>query len=502
MSHTHTFISVAAVLCLTLSACAYASPAPVVVDARRQLFLDDTLVASRSNVRRVTQQASKFAGNPVLTPDEPWENNFAIDASVLRENGRYRAWYSTWNGVAYAESRDGIHWAKPHLNIVRVDGRQTNFVLHKTAGGPKTPTYAELFGVLRDDKDPNPQRRYKMGFLSIEPFKGQGYEDTFHKGQRRGLGVATSPDGIHWSLANAFATEAICDGMTTWMRDPASGKWVLYGRTQETPPAVQAAWSKYPWYAKWHWGRAVARVESPDFLTWDYSRPASAPVVMAPDLDDVPGTEIYSMFVFPYESVYIGLVQRYIANPDHATLDYVLAVSHDGVHFTRVEDRQPFMALGGTGEWDRFIHVMSNSPPIEVGDDLRFYYDGRPYRHEPYDGKDSGPMTGAIGFATVKRDRFVALEASFDGGTFETPPLLLKNGALHVNARSDAGTTQVEALDAGGKVVARARPIQTDGLDIPVEWETGSRPERGVPLRLRFTLRNAQLFALWSPVKG
>jgi hypothetical protein len=96
----------------------------------------------------------------------------------------------------------------------------------------------------------------------------------------------------------------------------------------------------------------------------------------------------------------------------------------------------------------------------------------------------------------------VALEASFDGGTFETPPLLLKNGALHVNARSDAGTIQVEALDVGGKVVARARPIQTDGLDIPVEWETGPRPERGVPLRLRFTLRNAQLFALWSPAKG
>jgi hypothetical protein len=207
------------------------------------------------------------------------------------------------------------------------------------------------------------------------------------------------------------------------------------------------------------------------------------------------------MFVFPYESVYIGLVQRYIANPDHATLDYVLAVSHDSVHFERVEDRTPFMTLGRVGDWDRFIHVMANNPPIAEGNDLRFYFDGRPYRHEPYDGRDSGPMTGALGFATVKRDRFVALEASFDGGTFETPPLTLKNGALHVNAKSDAGEIRVEALDASGKVVARARPIRADGVDIPVRWETGAPPESGAPVRLRFSLKNARLFALWSPDK-
>jgi hypothetical protein len=495
-------LAVLAALSFALPARADSPPPPVAVDARRQLFLDDTLVASRDNVRRVTQQAVKFSGNPVLSPDRPWENNFAIGASVLRENGRYRAWYSTWTGVAYAESRDGVHWKKPLLDIVRVDGRRTNFVLHKTAGGPAIPTYAELFGVLRDDHEPDPKRRYKMGFLSIEPFTGRGYEDPFHKGQRRGLGVATSPDGIRWSLADAFATEAICDGMTTWMRDPARKKWVMYGRTRETPAETQAAWSSYPWYARWHWGRAAARVESVDFLKWDFNAPASAPVVMVPDTDDVPGTEVYSMFVFPYESVYIGMVQRYIANPDHGTLDYVLAVSHDGIRFTRVDDRRPFMALGPVGDWDRFIHVMANNPPIVDGDNVRFYFDGRPYRHEPYDGNDSGPMTGAVGFATVKRDRFVALEASFDGGTFETPPLTLKHDALHVNAKSDAGEIRVEALDAAGKIVARARPIRADGLDIPVEWESGARPEGGAPLRLRFSLRNAQLFALWSPEPG
>src|SRR5947207_13196289 len=50
-----------------------ASDAPILLDARRQLFLDDYLVASMTRVRRTVEQAQKFAGNPVLWPSESWE---------------------------------------------------------------------------------------------------------------------------------------------------------------------------------------------------------------------------------------------------------------------------------------------------------------------------------------------------------------------------------------------------------------------------------------------
>ena len=45
----------------------------------------------------------------------------------------------------------------------------------------------------------------------------------------------------------------------------------------------------------------------------------------AADLEDRPGTEIYSMRVFPYESLYIGLVQTFLALPDDPVLDVQLA---------------------------------------------------------------------------------------------------------------------------------------------------------------------------------
>jgi hypothetical protein len=125
---------------------------------------------------------------------------------------------------------------------------------------------------------------------------------------------------------------------------------------------------------------------------------------------------------------------------------------------------------------------------------LRFYYGGRTYRHAPYEGKDTGPRAGCIGLATIQRDRFVSLDASFDGGEIITRPLKLKGKNLHLNANSDFGEINVEALDLAGKSIAKAKPIRRDSLDSPVEWEGGE--VRG-DVVLRFTLKNACLYALW-----
>jgi len=287
------------------------------------------------------------------------------------------------------------------------------------------------------------------------------------------------------------------------MYDAALKKYVLFGRTLKTPPEIEAAWSRYDWYRNWYSGRAVGRLESSDFVHWNFTAPFASPVVMTADLDDKPGTEIYSVLVFPYESVYIGLVQTLLARPDAPAIDVQLAVSRDGVHFTRVGEgvlgggavsRLPFIPNGPVGSWDRFNQSLASNPPIAVGDELRFYYGGRTYRHSPYDGKDTGPRAGSIGLASIPRDRFVSLEASFDTGEIITKPLKLNGKRLHLNANSDFGEINVEALDASGQSIARSKPIARDSLDSLVEWEGG---EFTGPVDLRITLKNACLYALW-----
>ncbi len=94
----------------------------------------------------------------------------------------------------------------------------------------------------RDDREKDPARRYKMGFNDVD-FKHTGPGgDPFHKGQRRGLGVAASVDGIHWKLLDNWATESIIDGGTHWMFNAERSKYILYGRTKFQPPAEVTAW--------------------------------------------------------------------------------------------------------------------------------------------------------------------------------------------------------------------------------------------------------------------
>ena len=279
------------------------------------------------------------------------------------------------------------------------------------------------------------------------------------------------------------------------MWDPARSRYVLYGRTRKVLPEVVEAWSKYDWYKNWFSGRAVARVESPDFVNWQFTAPETAPVVMTADLQDPPGTEIYSMKVFPYEGIYIGLLQVFHATPDQSYLDIQLTVSRDGINFTRVADRGVFLPVGGAGSWDRFNNSLANNDPILVGDELRIYYGGRMYRHGPYNGPDKGVEKGGIGLATIKRDRFVAMEGSFDKSSIITKPLKLSGNTLHLNAKADFGEIVVELLDDQGNSLAKSKPIAEDSTDIPVQWKKEMPWPQSTSLKIN--IANARLYCIW-----
>jgi hypothetical protein len=75
--------------------------------------------------------------------------------------------------------------------------------------------------------------------------------------------------------------------------------------------------------------------------------------------------------------------------------------------------------------------------------------------------------------------------------------LRLLGGDLHLNAKSDFGEILVEVLDLAGNSIARSKPIRSDSLDIAIDWEHDGLKRLEDPVVLRFTLRNACLFAVW-----
>ena len=259
------------------------------------------------------------------------------------------------------------------------------------------------------------------------------------------------------------------------MFDPALEKYVLFGRTLKKPPEIEAAWSKYDWYKDWYSGRAVGRVESADLVKWNLTESGTAPVVMTPDLQDEPGTEIYSVNVFPYESAVhrpAAGVPRPARTPACSMSNW--SSSRDGVHFTRVATGPRSSPSARSGSWERFNTSLANNPPIAVGDELRIYYGGRIYRHSPYKGKDTGPRAGGIGLC-----HHPAGSLRLAGGLVRrrrdltTKPLKLSGRSLHLNAKSDFGEIVIEVLPRRAKPIARSKPIRRDSLD-GVEWAEGA----------------------------
>jgi hypothetical protein len=486
---------------------------PIIIDQTKQLFLDDEIIETKNKIQRIIHPVTKHPANPILEADSPWEDKRCLlYGSVIKENKSFRMWYYTsikerpkenrksTTGVAYAESQDGIHWNKPELGLLKINGMKTNLLLERDRPqqpGHPFPYFYELFGVQKSPKT----NQYMMGFLSIQhPYSGPS-EDPFHKRARRGLGLATSPDGINWKIKNSFVTDSICDGDTHFMYDPKGDRFVLYGRTKVRSEKLLKAWegkNYSDWAQKNYWGRVVARVESPDMIHWNHTKPKKAPVVMSADEKDEAGTEIYSMMVFPYESVYIGLIQIFHNQPDQSHLDFQLAVSRDTIHFERVGDRTTFLPCGGIGEWDRFNNSIATNPPIRVGNELRFYYGGRSYRHGPYNGDDNGVIEGGIGLATIPIDRFVSLSGSYNNANFVTKPLLIKNKNFYLNANSKFGKIKVEILNLDNQVIAKSVVLQSDELKQQIEWEEGNIPGGNQPVRLRFSLENAHLYSFWT----
>ena len=110
----------------------------------------------------------------------------------------------------------------------------------------------------------------------------------------------------------------------------------------------------------------------------------------------------------------------------------------------------------------------------------------------------------------LRTDGFVSVHAGLAGGELRTKPLLLEGSNLVLNyATSAAGSIQLEIQDAHGNplpgfALEDSPLIWGDRIDAPVGWSRPSSrtdPEplkrlAGMPVRLRFVLKDADLYSI------
>ena len=168
--------------------------------------------------------------------------------------------------------------------------------------------------------------------------------------------------------------------------------------------------------------RIVHRTESEDLVHW--SKPE---LVLKQDIEDSTDTDIYSLQAFPYESMYLGFMERHFDSPD--VVDTELLFSRDTHLWQRSRRREAFLGLGSEGNFDSHWVSMLSNGVIRYHHQLWCYYSGRSAAHAlPY------PLNhGAIGLALLRPDGFASLQAGDKEGWAATPPLAWEAMELQVN---------------------------------------------------------------------
>ena len=432
--------------------------------AKGPYFLcDDRVAEDRWDVERFVVNPQCQEGNPLLVRDYPWEGSGPhMGGSVLfdPEAGLFRMWYSVFDrdayenkgpfsyNVCYAESTDGIHWAKPMLGVFDYKGNTQNNCIR--LGTDKTQNI---------DVCLNPQpRRYSGKFLAIHNQKG-------------GVFVSSSDDGKSFRRLwpDRPAIEYHSDTHNNFVFDEVRKDWLLFCRPRA--------------YAGDHKRRVSVT------LTRDLSRWPRERTILVPTETEAP--EFYGMAVFRRGDLFFGLLQVYARATGR--LHCELAWSGDGFWWNQIPSHPAFAEPGPPGAWDAGMVLLAESP-VEVRNELWFYYGGFQKDHNAQDN----PC--AIGLLKTERDRLVGLRPSGKNpGYVLTRPFDPHGKRLLVNAWI-SGELRAELRIGNNKTVegwtlTDCDPVQESGFARELTWHGRSLGDCGLnETQIRFELRDAEVF--------
>jgi hypothetical protein len=525
---------VAACLVLTLSPAICPSldggPAKGIAKGRTILFVDEHEVLYRSGTKRVLQPLKRHSENALIDLAKPWEVGIGY-TSVYRDpkSGKYQLWYQAYAGaragdrrlkcvVCYAESKDGIHFDRPELDLFPYKGEKSNIVLVSNGG------YGDRYccSVLVDPNERDPPRRYKMAYYDWS---------VVGKREEPGLHVAFSPDGIHWTkhgqgplLRTLFGRAAAVSfaDEEPYHEVPVKGKpprktWsypltmsdvidVFWDPVRQVYVIIDKFWIDGP-DGGTAWKMALGRTESRDFLHW--SKPQ---LILAPDDEDGPNVEFHGAPAFFHNGRYFALCQVKDRR-GRLAMDIELMTSREGLTWERPFRKQFFLARSKPGLFDSRT-LLSNSTPVVLEDEIRFYYGAA--NVAPLDGVKSEPgQRSGVGMASIPLDRFAGLRPLARSeqpaspkpleniGQVTLKPLDLKGCTdITVNADCGEGSLRVELLNEEGyRVRGYSRDesllIQGDSLRHRVAWKDhGLDTLPAGRYMLRFHLQGATLFAV------
>jgi hypothetical protein len=480
---------------------------PIDIGSRRELFVDDHLIARLEGAARLRLH-HPVRRNLALVQGEAWEGNGGAYHTVFRDGEVYRMYYPGWQiavgprsepagkshpaVICYAQSPDGIHWTKPNLGLKKYAGSKDNNIIVDDIQGHG------VHGDFSPFKDPNPAATPDAKYKAIAW--------TEHV---RGLFAFKSADAIHWEplVEGPVITEEgrffDTQNITFWSE--TEKRYILYYRQilGESRSFV----------------RTIKRATSEDYIHWEKDGLL--------DFGPRPPTnaaQYYTNQILPYyraPHIYVGFPARYVdrgwqqatsllpgledrklrgkGRYATAVTDSLLMVSRDGRRFHVWDEAFLRPGLKTRHNWaygDNYMAWNVVETDSEFDDAPRelslyateSYFTGTKSRLRRY---------------TLRLDGFASAFAPGSGGGVVTKPIRFSGSELRLNfSTSAAGSIRVQIEDADGRALEGhalddCEIIFGDATDQAVFWGEGRTLDdvAGKTVRLRFVLEDADVFA-------
>ncbi|MCS6829313.1 MAG: hypothetical protein NZ749_01600 [bacterium] len=448
------------------------------VDSYWELFVDGAVVQNLGGGAQLRLH-HPVPQEVVLECDRPWEGNTSGYFSVLQDGKTFRIYYrgSDYDArekrqthpevTCVAESSDGVHWERPNVGLFEFRGSKRNNIIWI---GSESHNFAPFVDENADA--PRTQRFKAMASVHV-PGSEWG-----------ALGALVSRDGIRWRRLREepLIREGHFDSQNLAFWDRVRERYLAYFRV-------------------FHEGyRSVLVSESADFLQW------SQPSLI--NWGDAPREHLYTNAIRPYfrnPRILLGFPMRFVPDrakvpedPYPAVCDSVLIVSRDGLHFHRWLEafqrpglqRERWVNRNNMPAWGLLV---TRSALPGCPDEISFY---------SVEGYYLPDRTVRVRRFTLRMDGFVSVNAPYSGGEVLTKPLVLQGERLQINyATSAAGSVKVEITDPQGNPIKgftadECLELYGDEVEADVRWKnTDVRNLRGKQVRLRFLLRDADLYA-------
>ena len=466
---------------------------PIVLNNKRELFVDSYLVEKL--VKMEFRLGTPVSGGIALQFDAPWEGRFSGGyVSVVHDGKLFRLYYrglgesggALGQVTCYAESKNGIDWAKPRVGQFTVKGTLDNNVV--MTGNIQQSTHN--LSVMYDAKP---------GLPPGERFKAVGGVASSLRAAG-GLYRYVSANGIHWKRYNdttaLFPSGYGMDSQNVLAWLPEENCYAIYLRTWSGDKPGDTTLLKG--------FRTIARSVSKDFIHW------SEPVRM--QFGDTPVEDLYTNATQPYfraPHILISMPFRFSPQSTVLSEEEMKAYDIDRGMWKGVSDAVLLSSRGGNSYERKFLEsfvrpgtdqrnwaARSTIPALGIiptGETEMSFFLTRAY----------GTKGCYLERMKLRVDGFASLHTAYAEGFALTRPLVLDGNTFKINySASSIGYIKVVLLDEDGKDMpgfghADALTLLGDKVDREVKWKSGKtiKDLGSKTIRIKFIAKDADIYS-------